>query len=194
MERPGTEDVEAVKQALVKLMAIADRLDTRNQQTVQQLEAASLALDQGVNRLSAGGEQFAGRALQVISGSTQQAIAQGAGQAVVQLREQLQHSAAAAQSAAQAMALQSRCLTNARRHLVWSGMIALLLGSLLAAGGAAWVAQRSMQEITRAQFGKDILQATERGALSRCGEMLCARIGRKPRRYGKDGDYALLEP
>lgn len=188
----NSEDVAAVRQALTKLMAIADRLDTRNLESVQKMEVAAAALEQGVNRLSHGGEQFAERAMQIIGSRTEQVITHGSSQAVGKLSQQLVQSAGSAQSAARAMEEQSRGLTSARRSLVWNGLMALAVGALLAAGGSAWIAHRSLQEIARADFGKDILQATQRGVLTRCGDLLCARIGKKPRRYGAGGEYVIL--
>lgn len=193
MDISRTDEVDAVRQALIKLMAIADRLETRNMQTVERIEAASVALGQGVERLDGSGERFARSALQVIGNDAQQAVAQGAAQALAEFRRQLQQSADSAQSAAHMMDQQSRGLTTARRTLVWNGMIALLVGSLLAACGAGWVAHRSMQEMAQAHFRQDILQATQRGAITRCGDALCARVGKKSRRYGKDGQYLLLQ-
>lgn len=54
MSTPRFEDAEAVGQALAKLLAIADRLDARNMQTMQRIEAAIVALDKGVSRLDNG--------------------------------------------------------------------------------------------------------------------------------------------
>ncbi len=193
MEISRTEDVDAVRQALAKLMAIADRLETRNAQTVQRIEAATVALDRGVGRLDGSGERFAQSALQVIASSTQQTVAQGAGQALSEFRQQLQQSADVARSAARVMGEQQRGLITARRSLVWNGLIALLVGSLLAAGAAGWMVRASMQQMARAQFSQDILQATQRGAITRCGDALCMKAGRKPQRYGKDGQYLLLQ-
>ncbi len=193
MDISRTDEVDAVRQALIKLMAIADRLETRNVQTVERVEAATAALDQGVVRLDGGGERFASSALQAIGNNAQQAVTQGAAQALAEFRQQLQQSADSARSSANAMDQQSRSLATARRTLVWNGLIALLSGSLLAACGAGWVAHRSMQEMAQAHFGQDILQATQRGAITRCGDVLCAKVGRQPQRYGKDGQYLLLQ-
>jgi len=193
MDSSATDDVEPVRQALIRLMAIADRLESRNAHAVQRIEAATAALDQGVSRLDAGGERFAERALQVIGNNARQAVAQGAGEAVDELRQRLQQSADAAQAAARAMDEQRRGLTNARRSLLWHAWVALLLGSLSAAGAAAWTIHRSTQEMAQARFGQDILRATQRGTINRCGGSLCARVGRKPERFGKDGQYMLLE-
>jgi len=193
MSTPRSDDVDAVGQSLVKLLAIADRLDARNLQTVQRIEAASVVLDQGVSRLDNGGEKFARSALQVIGSNAQQAIVDGVAKAVGEFRQQLQQSAVTAQAAAQAMDEQRKGLTTARRTLVWNGLIALLIGSLLAAGGAAWIARDSMQKIAQAHFGQDILQATQSGAITRCGDSLCVKVGKKPARYGNDGEYLLVQ-
>lgn len=193
MDISRTEDVDAVRQALTKLMAIADRLETRNRQTVQRIEAATVALDLGVSRLNGSGERFAQSALQVIGNNAQQAVTQGAEQATSEFRQQLQQSANSALSAANAMNEQCKGLASARRTLVWNGMIALLIGSLLATGSTAWMAHRSMQEMAQAHFGQDILRATQRGAITRCGDSLCVKVGKKPQRYGADGQYLLLQ-
>jgi len=184
---------EALQQSLVKLLAVVDRLDGRNLQTVQRIEAATAAVEQGVGRLDRGGEQFARLALQRIGADTQQCIAQGADQAVAGFQQQLKQASNGLQWAVQAIEEQRKGLATARRSMVWMGALALLVGSLLAAGGAAWVAHRSMQETAQANFGKDILQATQSGAITRCGESLCVRVGKKLQRYGKDGEYALLQ-
>lgn len=193
MNTMDATDVEEAKQTLVKLMAIADRLDARNLKTAQQLEAALAALDHGAARLGQGADQFTQRALQLIGAGAQQSIVQGTQQAAGQVRHQLEHTAENAQAAAQALEREARLLTGARRSLVWNGLLALLVGSLLAAGGAAWMAQKSMQEVAQAHFAKDILEATRSGALTRCGERLCARVGKAPQRYGAKGEYVLLQ-
>lgn len=186
-------DMEAAKQTLVKLMAIADRLDARNLKTAQQLETAVAAMDQGAARLGQGADAFAQRALQLIGTGAQQSIVQGTEQAAAQVRHQLKHTADNAQAAAQAMEREARLLNGARRGLVWNGLLALLVGSVLAAGGAAWIAHKSMQEVAQANFAKDILEATHSGAITRCGERLCARVGKAPQRYGAKGEYVFLQ-
>ncbi len=193
MDISRSGDVESVGQALIRLMAIADRLESRNAQTVQRIESAVAALDQGVLRLNAGGERFANTALQQIGSNVQQTVNQGAGQALGDFRQQLQRSAGTVQAAADAMDVQRKGLTAARRTLVWNGLVALLIGSLLSVGAAAWVVHRSTQELAQAHFAQDILRATQRGAINRCGDLLCARVGTKPKRFGKDGQYVLLE-
>jgi hypothetical protein len=193
MDSSRTEDVESARQALIRLMAIADRLESRTAQVAQRIDAATVALDQGVSRLDAGGGRFAQDALQVLGSSVRQVMAQSAAQAVDGLHQRLQQGADSVRAATHAMDAQRKGLAAARRTLVWNGLVALLLGSLLAAGAATWVVHRSMQDLAQAHFGQDLLHATQRGAITRCGDSLCVKVGRKPRRFGKDGQYVLLE-
>jgi hypothetical protein len=55
-----------------------------------------------------------------------------------------------------------------------------------------WVVHRSGEALAQARFGQAIVQATQRGTIIRCGDLLCAKVGKKLRRYGKDGEYLLL--
>lgn len=193
MSSADATNLEEAKQTLVKLMAIADRLDARNLKTAQQLEATVASLHHGAARLDQGADAFAQRALQIIGAGAQQSILQGTQQASAQVRHQLEHAAGSAQAAAQDMNRQARLLNGARRSLLWNGLLALLVGSVLAAGGAAWVAQKSMQEVAQANFSKDILDATHAGIITRCGDRLCARVGKAAQRYGTKGEYVLLQ-
>jgi hypothetical protein len=193
MDSDRSVDIQTVKETLVKLLAIADRMDARNLQTVQRIEQAAVALDQGINRLDGGGERFATTALSIIHNEARDSIEQGAKQALDAFEQRLLNSAGIAGSAAQAMDMQRKSLTTARRTLVWNALAALLVGSLIAAGGAAWTAHRTMQEMAQAHFERDILQATQNGSITRCGDSLCTRVGKKPQRYGNNADYVFLQ-
>src|SRR3546814_808774 len=76
--------------------------------------------------------------------------------------------------------------------LVGKALVALTIGSRLAAGGSGYIAWKSMHEARRAEFGQDILQATQSGVLTRCGDALCAKVGEQAARYGSNEEYVLL--
>lgn len=190
---PGNRDeLDALKQTLLKMATIANQLDARSAQAVQQVEASTGILDQGMQRLESGAARLAGDALQLIGEQSRQVVAHGATQALDEFNTQLQAGARAAQWAAQGMEEQRNRLVRAQGGLVWKASVALAIGSLLAAGGSGYVAWNSMREVRRAEFGQDILQATRSGMLTRCGEALCAKVGERPTRYGNSGEYVLL--
>lgn len=190
---PGNQDgIDALKQSLLKLATIANQLDARSMRAVQQVEASTESLDQGMQRLESGATRLASEALQVIGEQARQTVAQGTAQAMGELDAQLQAGIQAAQRAALDMDEQRKRLARAQGGLVWKALVALTIGSLLAAGGSGYIAWKSMREIRRAEFGQDILQATRSGVLTRCGDALCAKVGGQPERYGSDGEYVLL--
>src|SRR3546814_6324153 len=88
------------------------------------------------------------------------------------LDSQLQTGIQAAQRAALDMDEQCKRLARMQGGLVWKALVALTIGSLLAAGGSGYIAWKSMHEVRRAEFGQDILQATQSGVLTRCGDAL----------------------
>jgi len=189
----GNQDgLDALKQSLLQLATIANQLDARSTRAVQQLEASTDSLDHGMQRLESGATRLASEALQVIGEQARQAFAQGTAQAMGELDAQLQAGIQAARRAVLDMDEQRRRLARAQGGLVWKALVALAIGSLLAAGGSAYVAWKSMHEIRRAEFGQDILQATRNGVLTRCGDALCAKVGKQAVRYGSDEEYVLL--
>lgn len=189
----GNQDgLDALKQSLLQLATIANQLDARSTRAVQQLEASTDSLDHGMQRLESGATRLASEALQVIGEQARQAFAQGTAQAMGELDAQLQAGIQAARRAVLDMDEQRKRLARAQGGLVWKALVALAIGSLLAAGGSAYVAWKSMHEIRRAEFGQDILQATRNGVLTRCGDALCAKVGKQAVRYGSDEEYVLL--
>ena len=191
---PGQqEELDALKQSLIKLATIANQLDARSARAVERVEASTDSLDQGMHRLESGATRVAGEALQMVGQQARQTIAQGTAQAMGELDRQLQAGIQAAQQAALEMDTQRKRLARAQRGLVGTALAALTIGSLLAAGGSGYIAWNSMQEVRRAGFGQDILQATRSGALTRCGDALCAKVGEQAVRYGSNREYVLLE-
>jgi len=187
------DDFKAITEQLAHLLVIANQLNQNHQATVQQVSASTSILDQGVQQLYAGTERFANDVTRAVSTQARQVIAEGTGQAVGDLTQQLRAAAGVAQSAAQTMEAQRRSLTTTQRSMVWITLSALVIGSLLSVGGAVYAIRQSTQTMEQAHFGQDILQATQSGAITRCGEALCVNVGKKPQRYGQNGEYFLLK-
>ncbi len=193
MDRDGVGDTQ---QALLKLAHIATHLENRCREAVQRIDDSAHAMLHGAQRLGDGVEHFNLQAMAAIRQGAKTAVTDGAQAALVEVNRELETYASQARSAAGALGEQSRALNLAQRTLVWKGLLALAAGSLLIAGGSAYVARKSMQEIRRAEFSQAILQATQSGALTTCGkeQALCVKVGRKLRRADRNGDYVLVEP
>jgi hypothetical protein len=195
MNDDSTGSLRDTRQLLVKLAHVASQIEAHSSAALQRIEASTGALDQGVQRLDGGVERFTRQAMQAISHGSQAAVEHGARQALEGFDLQLQQSTSHARTAADTLLARSRMVGLAQRALVWQGLAALSVGSLLAAGGSAYVAWHSMREVRQAEFGTAVLRATQSGVLTACGkgQALCVKVGEKPRRAGARGEYILLE-
>lgn len=187
------DDIKAVTKQLAYLLVIANQLNQNHQTAVQQVSASAGVLDLGVQQLHADTERFASDVTRTVGAQARQVIAEGTAQAVAELNQQLRASGSVAQVAAQTMEAQRRRLVATQRSMVWISLSALVIGSLLSVGGAVYAVRQSRQAMDQAHFAADILQATQNGAITRCGTSLCVNAGKKPQRYGQNGDYLLLQ-
>ena len=187
------DEIRTMTEQLAHLLVIANQLNQNHQATVQQVSASASMLDQGLEQLSTGTERFSNEVTRAVGVQARQVIAEGTGQAVGELTQQLRAAAGVAQSAAQTMEVQRRSLATTQRSMVWISLSALVIGSLLSVGGAVYAIRQSTQTMEQAHFAQDILQATQSGATTRCGNALCVHAGKKPQRYGQNGEYFLLQ-
>jgi hypothetical protein len=161
---------------------------------VERIEKSAALLDQGRQRFNVGVEQFVAQTVQLLGDQAHHVIEQGAGKAVYQFNTQLQQTAASAKVSADLMGHEHQRLARGQNALVWKGFTALIVGSLLAAGGSSFLVWKNMRALERAEFGSGILHATQTGNLTRCGkDALCVKVGKDPKRAGANGEYLIVE-
>lgn len=184
---------DELKLLSIKLMAVAELLEQRSERAVAHVETGAAALSQTAQELGTDAQRLSREVVAAITTQAQGAVEHGISQAAAECAGRLQDSARTAERASQLLQADQRAMRRELRGVIWIGLASLVVGSVLAAGGSAFVARKSLADIERARFGKDILRATESGALTRCGDALCARVGQAGRRYGNNGEYLLLE-
>ena len=186
-------NIDDVKQLLVKLAVIAEQLDTRSRGALQRIDASATALDRSAQRWTEGGDEFSRKMLETLGTQARDGIAGATRQALAPLDSQLRQGAETAKWAADALAEQRKLLTQAQHSLVRRGLLALLVGSVLAAGGSGYLAWHNMHTT---EFGVEVQEAVRSGALGRCPDVrsLCVRIGTHPRRSGAHGEYLIVQP
>jgi hypothetical protein len=186
-------DTDILMQTTSQMATVVERMEARSHQALQLIESGATALDQSARRLSGAGEQLAGDALRVIGEKAQQTLSQGVAQAANEFSQHLRQSAETAKQAAEALAEQRRLLSMAQRALVWKGLMALAMGSVLVAAGCGFYVWNSLREVKNAGFAQSILRATQTGVLTPCGDgALCIKVGKQPQLAGKDGEYVVL--
>lgn len=185
-------DSDRTKALAVRLTALVDVLEERSERAVREVVQSSGQLRQTANGLGLEGQRLAREAVGTIGAQAQDALKAGLHQAVDQCKTELQQVARQAAQTAHSLQAQSEALHQLQQGLVWKCAIALMVGSVLAAGGSGYLAWKSRDEIKRAEFGTAIVRATQSGALTRCDDMLCVKAGKNAPRYGKNSEYVLL--
>lgn len=185
---------EDLKDLSLKLAAIADMLDQRSQQAATAAAQGAQQLQYVAQGLNQQGQQMAQTVIGAVSANAKQAIEAGTAESLDKLRKELQQAQASAGDSAKLIAEQAKALQKSQKTLVARAGIALLVGAVVVAAVSAYFAWHTRQLFKQADFAQDILDAANSGAITRCGQDgLCVRIGESPVRYGRKGEYVLLD-
>lgn len=172
----GNEQLDDVKELVLKLAAISGQIDRRNQAGVQHIENGVQTLGHATRRLQGGADQFANAVMQAVGRQVQGVVAEHSAKALDGFNEQLRVSTGHVKWATEAMTEQRKMLSATQRALVWKGLIALLIGSVLAALSGGYLFWEARHLGGDPALATDIRQALRSGALARCnGSELCAR-------------------
>lgn len=196
------DQTTTLQELALKLAAITDILEQRVQQTAQQSAEGAQQLNYGAQQINYAaqsmqahvqqiGNQVIGAITSQAQQSVEQAIAQTTAAQLQQLRDQLKQVGESATESAKLIGDQAKALGKSQKTLVTRGGIALLVGAVLAAGGSALYVWRMEKRLERVEFADNVLAATRSGAITPCGESLCARIGAQPVMVG--GEYATIQ-
>jgi hypothetical protein len=170
------ELLDDTKELVLKLAAIAGQIDQRNRAGTQQIENGVQSLNDTARRLHDGADQFASAVVQQVGAQVQSVVAERSAAALDRFNEQLRASTGRVQWAAEALAEQRKLLSAAQRTLVFKGLLALLIGSVLAAATGSYLLWQVRHLGGDPALTADIRQAVASGALTRCNQdQLCAR-------------------
>lgn len=186
-------DTRDLQELALRLSAFTDALEQRAKRVTESMEHGSHSMTRSAQEIHGQIQQLSYNAVTAIRAESKSAIKESANEGMAPALEQLQKTVHAAHSANQALHLQTKALQNSQHRLIWLATAALVVGSLLAAGGSSYLVWKNQQELKRGEFGRDILDATRSGAINRCGDRLCARVSKKPEYYGKNQEYILIQ-
>jgi hypothetical protein len=183
-----------LQELALRLSAVVDFLEERTELASEQARRGASALDQAALAFGGTLRQFPEAAIMALASQAQEAVRSAVVPPVSASVQRLEQAIQGAQRASLALEDRANASARATSSLAWKAGIALLVGSLLAAGGSSLIAWKSLRDLQRAGFGEDILQATRSGAITHCDEALCVKVGADPRRAGASGEFLLVEP
>lgn len=188
-------DFEELKQLVLKLAAIAERLDERSENAVTRVEHSSDALSRSATGLHTDSERFVRQALQAIEAQAGNMLERGVGQAVDRCNARLQGTTDAAATTARELDALRQALQRERRSWIWRGTAALLAGSILAIGASSYWSLKSQEEIERNQVEAALLRAYNQADVTLCEDgRLCANVEDDSRRHGDQRQYRMVRP
>jgi hypothetical protein len=187
-------DSDDLKELIVTLAAVADRLDQRSESAVQRVERTGATLHQSADRLGSNTQAFARDVLQAIEKHSGEAIARGTGQAVEQCNAQLRNAAQTATASARELDQMRDAMRRERRTWVWLVSGALIVGSMLSVGAAGYAVTTSKRQVERNRIEADLLRAYNAADVTLCGGKLCANVDISGARSGDQKQYRPVKP
>lgn len=182
-------------QALTEKMGtVAAYLQQCAQQATEGVASSQQQLQQTAQGFDARARQLARDAVDEIARQARQAIVQGVGQASDECNVRLKNTGDSANQAIYHLGQQVQTLQRAQHALIWKAGLALLTGALLAMAGLGAYGWYLSQQAQETRYPAAVNKALQTGKLVPCGEQLCAKIGKNPRRAGNNGEYLVLEP
>jgi FtsZ-binding cell division protein ZapB len=185
-------DLKAIESLVLRLAATAEDLDSRSLHAMQNMENSSQQMRQTSQEWARHAQQLSHAVVHTIRSQSHVAVSEGTGQALRECNEQVHQLVNEAARTVHALQSEQAALRAQSRSALWVGSMAVVVGSLIAAGGSTYVVWERQQALQQVRFSEEILQATHEGRLTVCGKHLCARVGNSPQRYGAQREFALI--
>jgi hypothetical protein len=188
-------DIEDLKQLVLKLSVIAERLDARSENAVLRIEGSADALGLSAAGLHADSHRFTQQVLQAVTAQAGHLLGRGVDQAVNRCNARLHATADVAAAIARNLDEQRQGLQRERRGWVWRAATALIAGSAMAVAGCAYWGMKSRDEIAANQIEGALLRAYNHADVTLCaGGRLCANVEGDGGRRGGKSQYRLVRP
>lgn len=186
-------DTQQLQDLALRLSMFTDMLEKRAERAVNTGEQQAGRIAEAARHLDGQARQLSHSVVQGVRQDAHQAIVEGVGEGMRKGAEQLQHYVGAAQQATHALDRQVAELRRVSQSMVWKAGAGLLVGAVLAAFGSGLYAWHSLKQVREARFPTEVLQATQDGSITRCGDRLCVRAGAQPEHYQRNPQYVMLQ-
>lgn len=186
----NTEDLQELA---LRLSAFADVLNQHATRLVEEADSSSQTLRETASAFSTQAQQLSRDLVNSVGMQAREVIGHHVADGMQESSKALNRAATHAESAATAMQGELQRLGAAQKSLVWKSGLGLLAGALLAVCGSGYLVWKNQQTLKRAEFSSEMVEAMRTGALTRCGDTICARVGAEPTRFGDKGEYVRIE-
>ena len=186
-------DSKELQELALRLSAFADVMNQNANRLMRENALSAQSLHDTTVAFTSQSRQIAGDLVHSVGAQAREVIELQAGHGMRQSGERLASAATQVESAAGSLQRELQRLGAAQRSLVWKSGLALLLGSILAVAGSGYLVWKNQETLKHTEFPTALSEAMRTGALSSCDGSICARVGERPKRFGKQGEYVEIE-
>ncbi|GAB2503745.1 hypothetical protein [Lysobacter humi (ex Lee et al. 2017)] len=176
----------------LKLLALAQRMEERDARVIALLVEQGARLEAGARDLHGMGQRVASDALHMLRTHAHEVVQAGVGDAAAGYRERLAALAGDAGRASAELRASAQALRRQRRLWGWAAPLALLAGSVLAVGAAAYAVAHAREQVERHRIEAALLRAYNAADVTLCGERLCANVDPRGPAVGPGGRYRAV--
>lgn len=186
-------DSKELQELALRLSAFADVLNQHATRLTQENAISAQSLRETAAAFTSQSQQVSRELVHSVGTQAREVIELQAGHGLRQSGDRLASAATHAEAAAGSLQRELQRLGAAQQSLVWKSGLTLLLGSLLAVAGSGYLVWKNHQALKRAEFPTALADAMRTGALSSCDGSICARVGKRPKRFGEQGEYVEIK-
>jgi hypothetical protein len=186
-------DSKELQELALRLSAFADVLNQHASRLMEENALSVQSLRDTTAAFTSQSKQLARDLVHSVGTQAREVIELQAAHGLRQSSERLAGAAGQAETAAGSLHRELHRLTAAQQTMVWKSGMALLLGSLLAVAGSAYLVWKNQQTLRSTAFPAAVSDAMRTGALTMCESSICARVGKQPERFGGQGEFAKIK-
>ena len=186
-------DSKELQELALRLSAFADVMNQHAIRLIQENAISAQSLRETAAAFTSQSQHVSRDLVHNVGTQAREVIELQADHGLRQSGERLASAATHAEAAAGSLQRELQRLGDAQRSLVWKSGLMLLLGSLLAVAGSGYLVWKNRETLKRTEFPVAVSEAMRTGTLTMCEGSICARIGKKPKRFGGQDEYAEVK-
>lgn len=173
---------------------LAAQLEQRTAQAVAEQRSAATAMIESARNLDGATRASFQGAQEEISRQAQQALRAGLSAELAQIRAALDEAGTRCQRMMAQLRGEQDALISRTRILTWKLLGFAAATALLLIAGTSFVVWHNIERNRQLNVRAEVTEALQQVTITSCGGRPCIKLDARARRWGKEGEYVLVDP